>query len=243
MKPNKVRNALLIILSLLVFLLSAFTLVKVVINHGYVEAYNAGNYDTSLEEKLKILNFPQGYLPYYNLGNAAYQRGDYIEAIGLYSQALEQYPPQGKDCDIRVNQALSLCNTIDFNNIKSQAKLEEALTTLYTARDILMENGCANDEGTGHDPEAQQLKDDIDRMIQALQNPQEPEPPQNGGGENDQDQNNDQNNSQSMRERQQQDQLQDNKEQAMEERQRQQSGGGPGGSQSGAGGHKVEKPW
>lgn len=241
MVSKKVRNAMLIILSLVVFLLAAFTLVKVVINHGYVQAYNNGDYDTTMEEKLRILNFPQGYLPYYNLGNAAYQKGDYIEAIGLYSRALEQYPPEGKDCDIRVNQALALCNTIDFSNIRSQSKLEEAITTLYTARDVLMENGCANDENTGHDPEAQQLKNDIDAMIQALQNPQIEEiPPQNGGGEQ---QENNENNSQSMRERQQQQQLEQNKERSMEERQRQQSGGEPGSSQAGGGQGRDNKPW
>ncbi len=241
MKQTSSRNILLIVFSLIVFALAAFTLVKVLINHRFVTEYNKGNYDTGAEETLKILNFPQGYLPYYNLGNVAYQKGDYTDAIGLYSQALEQYPPEGADCDIRVNQALALCNTIDFNNITSRAKLEEALTTLNTARDILMENGCANDENTGHDPEAQQLKNDIDEMIKRLQNPQngggsqngdEPTPQPEGGG----------NNTQDFRERQQQEQLQEIKERSMEERQRRQSGGS-GSSQSAGGHNSIEKPW
>ena len=240
MENKRIKNIILIILCLLVFLLSAFTLTKVIINHIFVEAYNSGEYPTSMEEKLEIINFPQGYLPFYNLGNAAFRKGDYLEAISLYSQALEQYPPEGKDCDIRVNQALALCNTIDFNNINSQAKLEEALTALYTARDILTEKGCANDEGTGHDPEAQQLKDDIDEMIRKLQSQDPPQTPQNGSGERQQQQQ--EQGSQSPQEKKQENELKENKEQAMEERQRRQSGGEPG-SNEGGGRSPGVKPW
>ncbi len=70
------------------------------------------------------------------------------------------YPPESKECDIRVNLALSLCDTIDFYHLDSQDKIDTALFILYKARDVLTEKGCAAEaEGEkGHDPEAQQLK-------------------------------------------------------------------------------------
>ena len=140
-------------------------------NHSFVNAYNNGEYETEAEEKLLKMNFPESYIPYYNLGNAAYKKGDYNSAIGYYNQALQNYPPEDKDCLIRINLALSLCNTIDFYDLDSQEKIDTALFILYKARDILLENGCATEEGDGHNADAQQLKEDIDAMIEKLKNP------------------------------------------------------------------------
>jgi tetratricopeptide (TPR) repeat protein len=144
---------------------------RLVTNHLFVNAYNKGEYETEAEEKLLNMNFPESYLPYYNLGNVAYKKGDYNSAIGYYNQALQNYPPEDKDCLIRINLALSLCNTIDFYNLDSQEKIDTALFILYKARDVLLENGCATNEGDGHNADAQQLKEDIDAMIEKLKNP------------------------------------------------------------------------
>ena len=144
---------------------------RLITNHLFVQAYNSEEYDTEAEEKLLKMNFPESYVPYYNLGNAAYKKGDYNSAIAYYTKALENYPPEDKDCLIRINMALSLCNTIDFYNLDSQEKIDTALFILYKARDLLLEKGCASDEGEGHNADAQQLKEDIDAMIEKLKNP------------------------------------------------------------------------
>ncbi len=146
---------------------------RLIVNHSFVMAYEKGDYLTEQEESLLTMNFPESFVPYYNLGNAAYKYGDYNAAISYYTKALENYPPEGKDCMIRINLALALCDTIDFNRLDTQDKVDTALFILYKARDILLEKGCATDEEgqTGHNADAQQLKEDIDRMIEKLKNP------------------------------------------------------------------------
>ena len=145
---------------------------RLIINHSYVNAYQNGDYQVEAEESLLTLNFPESYVPYYNLGNAAYRFADYNSAISYYTKALEMHPPKGKDCKIRINLALALCGTIDFNHLDTQDKIDSALFILYKARDVLTEKGCASQEGhDGHDADAQQLKEDIDRMIEKLKNP------------------------------------------------------------------------
>lgn len=243
---------------------------RLITNHAFVHAYNNGEYETEAEEKLLKMNFPESYIPYYNLGNAAYKEGNYNSAIGYYSQALQNYPPEDKDCLIRINLALSLCNTIDFYSLDSQEKIDTALFILYKARDILLENGCATEEGDGHNADAQQLKEDIDAMIEKLKNPdstsgsdqQQEQPPQDnddndssgsGKGGND-------------KEKRIQNELEENKKGALEDRKDQQDdlkkwsdyiggdedgsggdneeeGSGDGSSEGGNNGNGKNNPW
>ncbi len=173
MKKIPLRLYFMIIMGIFIFALSMMLLYRLFVNHDFVSKYNDGVIDVTGEEKLLEFNFPESYLPYYNLGNAAYKNGDYNSAISYYTKALENYPPEGKDCKIRINLALALCDTIDFYNLNTQEKVDTALFILYKARDVLLEKGCAvSEEGqVGHDADAQQLKEDIDRMIEKLQNP------------------------------------------------------------------------
>ena len=200
---------------------------RLITNHLFVQAYNNEEYDTEAEEKLLKMNFPESYVPYYNLGNAAYKKGDYNSAIAYYTKALENYPPEDKDCLIRINMALSLCNTIDFYNLDSQEKIDTALFILYKARDLLLEKGCASDEGEGHNADAQQLKEDIDAMIEKLKNPDsgnnsdqpQEEPPQ----ENDDGDSSNSGKSGSDKEKRIQRELEENKKDALEDRKDQQN--------------------
>ena len=157
--------AALVIASLMIY--------RLLVNHSFVRAYANENYDTTGEEKLLNFNFPESYVPYYNLGNAAYKRGDYTSAITHYNDALKNFPSEKRDCLIRINLALSMCNTIDFYSLDTQDKVDTALFILYKARDVLLENGCASNDGKGHNADAQQLKEDIDRMIEQLKNPEQ----------------------------------------------------------------------
>jgi len=241
---------------------------RLIINHSFVSDYEQGNYQVDKEKSLLTMNFPESYVPLYNLGNASYKLGDYNSAISYYTKALEMYPPEAKECDIRVNLALSLCDTIDFYHLDSQDKIDTALFILYKARDVLTEKGCAAEaEGEkGHDPEAQQLKEDIDEMIKKLQNPD-----QNGSnGQQEQNSSSDDSDSSSgggsgpsEREKKVQGELEGKKKDAMEDRKDQQGtlekysdfiggdeeGGGNGdvdgsGSGDGEGGSgKQVNPW
>ena len=245
------------IVGLILLLLGIYQAVRLGTNMSFVSAYNRGEFKTEAESKLLKYNFPESYLPYYNLGNAAYKQGDYNAAVGHYTEALKQHPTEEKECDIRVNLALSLCNTIDFNNLTSQDKIDTALFILYKARDILLEKGCATDEGEpGHDADAQQLKEDIDRMIEQLNNPD-----QNNSSQDQQDQSNSSDSEEnsgedskpSDKEKKVQKELEENKKNALEDRKDQRDtmekwgdyiGGNPEGDEEGGYGSDYNNsPW
>ena len=173
MKKTPLRVWFIGIVGLIALLMAVLMIYRLSVNHGFVRAYANEDYNSLNEEKLLKFNFPESYIPYYNIGNAAYKRGDYTSAISYYTEALKNFPPEKRECLIRINLALSMCNTIDFYNLNSQEKIDTALFVLYKARDVLLEKGCASDDGQGHNADAQQLKEDIDRMIEQLKNPEE----------------------------------------------------------------------
>ena len=69
-----------------------------------------------------------------------------------------------------------MLHKIDFDNLDTEKQKSNAIRQLQAARNVLCEKGCADPYGTnGHDPEAEQLKQDIDKMLEELG--AEPEPP------------------------------------------------------------------
>lgn len=147
-----------------------------VFNYGYnafvTFCYNNGNY--SVEAKpLQIFNWTEKYVAYYNQGNIEYQKGEYLNAIEAYEKALELDPPEKKECSIRINLALAMVATIG-DLYKDPTYAEDVLTILYSARDVLLEDGCATEAGDGHSAEAEQLKKEIEEMIKELEK-QQPE--------------------------------------------------------------------
>ena len=213
--------------------------VRYIINTVFLVKYNNGVYTTAGEEFLTKLNVPEGYVPYYNIGNAEYMMGNYDDAISSYKSALECHPLDKRECDIRVNLALAMLHKIDFDHLDSDKQKANAIRTLQAARKILCEKGCADPYGTdGHDPEAEQLKQDIDKMLEELG--AEPEMDQNDGDEqqNKGGSGKQENKQKTRREQQLQEDLDKQKQNAMEERrdadnQKSQSGKGDEDSASG----------
>ncbi len=117
--------------------------------------------------QLGFLGFTEPYVNPYNRGNIFYSLGDYNRAIAEYDLALSYDPPEPADCMIRVNYALSLIEPIDADNVTAD-NIDDVIEILDEARDILCENGCANDDGDGHYEPAQKLKDEIDEFEQEL---------------------------------------------------------------------------
>ena len=162
--------------------------VRLFVNHSFLKNYEQGEFVTEGEEKLLWGNLPERYLPYYNLGNAAYKRGDYKEAVMRYEQALARHPgiyDREKECRVRINLALSMVKQLDLKHLDSEEKVEYAVNVLLSARDVLTENGCANPEAgvyDGHSKDAEQLKKEIDELLKQLQ---DPEQQQSGGGSDD----------------------------------------------------------
>lgn len=207
-------------ISIFLALVALFLGIRYIINGAFLIGYNHGKYSYRTEEFLQKLNVPEGYLPFYNAGNAYYMLEDYDQAIVSYKMALESHPTEKKECDIRVNLALAMLHKVDFDNINTEKQKANAVRTLQSARNVLTEKGCADPYGTnGHDPEAEQLKQDIDKMLEELD--AEPEPPQDqseedqggGGGSDSEDK------QKSQREKQLEKELEEQKQENMEERQ------------------------
>ena len=141
-------------------------------NHKMIKDYKKDKYEFN---QMGFLGFTEPYINPYNRGNVFYSLGDYDRAIAEYDLALSYNPPEPVDCMIRVNYALSLLAPIDVDNI-TEDNLDMVLDILDDARDILCENGCATDDGDGHDDAAQQLKDEIDEFEEQLLQQAEPTP-------------------------------------------------------------------
>ena len=246
-----------LILGVIALVVGSMMAYRLIINHGFVSAYNNESYNTEAEEKLLEFNFPESYIPYYNLGNAAYKEGDYSSAISYYTEALKNFPTKDRECNIRINLALSMCNTIDFYGLDSQDKIDTALFILYKARDVLLEDGCASDDGQGHNVDAQQLKEDIDKLIEQLQNPEQNNQNDQQQSGNDNSDSNDNssgsNQNPSDKEKKAKKEIEENRKGALEDRKEQQGdldkwsdyvgGGGDEDGDGGGGGSKDINPW
>ena len=144
----------------------------------------------------------ENYVVPYNLGNAEYQKQNYDKAISYYVTALSKKLPENeKECMIRVNLALSICHTIDFESLdlEDTDAVLEAITVLYEARYVLTEKGCASEpvgSSDGHYENADKLRKDIDDMLQYLSQYAPNDKGQGdggGGGGDDENQDQDQN--------------------------------------------------
>lgn len=145
-----------------------------VYNEVAIGKYNDDDFSADLGI-LFIGNWFQSDIVYYNEGNIHYQNAEYKEAIDDYKKALEENPTEERECDIRINLALAMIKTLG-DDYANPEKVEESIKTLKEARNILLEKGCATEGGNGHSEEAQQLKEEIDKMLNELgSEPDEPE--------------------------------------------------------------------
>lgn len=142
--------------------------INYVSNEAMISKYNSGVYE---KNRFAVVSFTEPCIKPYNDGNICYMEGDYEAAIELYKEALSHNPSEEKDCKIRINLALAMLATIDFENI-DDTNVEEIIAYLEEARGILTENGCASPEGhDGHNEDSQKLKEEIDAIIEQLKNP------------------------------------------------------------------------
>ncbi len=209
-----------VVLTLTAFFLAA----RILINTVFARQLENGTPAPAAEEALTILNVPEGYVPFYNAGNAYYKREQYDLAIDRYQRALDCHPSDGRECPIRVNLALAMIHKIDFENLNSDKKIDQAIQQLRSARLVLTEEGCAAPEGPdGHDPEAQKLREEIDELIKQLEQMKQNQD-QNQDEEEQQQEEQQQNQEQSdrsktSREREIERELKEQKQQSMQEQQ------------------------
>ncbi len=226
MKKNKEKRtiprilfAILIIAAIIVIVLGLFFTLRFSIGKAGAVMTDKNRDASSLEYALLFPNIPAGYVPWYNLGNIAYKKGDYDTAITDYYAALDHTIPEKKECPIRINLALAMLGKIDWSRFGQDETLANDIEILLAAREVLLEKGCAHDEDNlGHNLEAQTLKNEIDELLKSLgadsqqqdqnnggQDQQQPEDEQGGGGE-------------SSREKKIKDKMKEQKEEAQKER-------------------------
>ena len=191
-----------ILLSAAAVLLSA----RLIINAYFVSEYYNGVYHHEIEHDAAYLTPADNYILYYNMGDASFKNSEFKEAVLEYTKALSYDIPTGKECSVRVNLAMAKTKVIDFDSINQGyqdfadgketdtdaliTKINDAINELETARKILTEKGCADEnDANGHSKAAEALKSDIDTEIKKLKEMLEKLKPQSGNSdrtENDQ---------------------------------------------------------
>ena len=179
-----------IIVIYVILILMAFKFIyNSVVNSILINKYNNNDFNEDYAKALTFLNFPQQYIANYNHANILYKIGKYEEAIEEYKKTLNWRIPENKECRVRINYALAVCQTVqvDENVIQS---IEKAINTYESAIDILTEKGCANkDDDKGHNAEAEQLKKDIQKEIDRLKKIRDSNEKENSEKENNEEEN------------------------------------------------------
>ena len=207
---------------ILMIVAGIFVLLGLIVGARYVASVMHANNAESGQEPPVImeLGFPEGYVGEYAHGVASYQRQEYAQAEQYFAMAAQQTNAEPYDCDIRTNWALSICYQIDFEHLDDDQSREQAINRLLEASAILCEDGCAvwGRQGEWHDDEAQQLEDDIERMLMNLQSQQE-----NQGDDEDQEQQPPESEEEKQQRQQKQQELEQQRSQAMSASQKERS--------------------
>lgn len=148
---------------------------KLAFNYIYngIVTYNYHQYNYSVNVKpLLVFNWSEPYIAYYNQGNIYYRNSRFEDAITSYEEALELRPPKERECSIRINLALAMLYTMD-EDYAAPKHVDTSLEILKGAREVLLAEGCATENGDGHNETAEQLKEEIEAMIEQLE--QQPE--------------------------------------------------------------------
>lgn len=150
-----------------------------ILNKYYIKMLDDGELEKANFENLLWLNFEEPYIAYYNLGNRLYEEKEYVDAIEEYEKALEKNNiPEGKECSIRINLALARLGTVK-EEYDAEENIKDTLEKLGKAKDVLLEEDCASEDGDGHSKKAQKLKEEIDEIEKELkeklgEKPEEP---------------------------------------------------------------------
>ena len=166
------KKRLLIVLYIVLSIITAKLIMNIALNIIFINKYNSGEYSENESKLLTIINFPEAYIAEYNYGNILYKNKEYKRATEKYKKALNTYVPRNKECNIRINYALSICNMVDLY----ESTVEDKIKMYESAIEILVEDGCANrEDSNGHSEQAEKLKKDIQDEIDRLKNqfPQE----------------------------------------------------------------------
>ncbi len=162
---------LVIILFILVAIVTLKFCATYAINENMITKYKGRDYSFINGRPLYFLNISEKYIAYYNNGNLYFQNEDFEKAVEAYREALRlRHPKNGRDCKIRINLVLAMLRTFDLENL-DEKKINDILQILSEAKEILIENGCANRyDRKGHSEEAEVIKKEIEDLEKMLNN-------------------------------------------------------------------------
>lgn len=129
--------------------------------------YNQSDYSINVNPLLTF-NLSEPYVAHYNQGNIYYKEDRFVDAIASYEKALELNPPEEKECAIRINLALAMLGTMG-EEYATPENADTSLQILKEAREVLLEKECATENGNGHSNTAEQLKEEIEALIEKLE--------------------------------------------------------------------------
>lgn len=164
---NVMKRKIVIAIYIIIIFITLNIICNIVITNNIVNKYKIGEYLEAQAKFLTNINFQKSYISNYNYGNILYKNGEYEEAIEEYKKALNTVLSKNKECKIRINYALAICQTVQVDE-KDQESISKAINTYESAIDVLEENDCDS-----HDKKARKLKEDIQAEIDRLKNLQE----------------------------------------------------------------------
>lgn len=159
LQRSKAAKIVAVTCSATMFLIAIKFLTTFILNEIFINKYENGEYDAAPIEVIMLMNFPEGYIAHYNLGNSHYKNGAMEAAEEEYLKALETVPSE-KVCDVRLNLGLTMVAMIDKNSDKLREELEMITETL-------LEDGCADKNGNGKHDSAQKLYDEIMKVLES----------------------------------------------------------------------------
>lgn len=156
-----------------IYILILVVCFKPVFNYFYNQSmvkYDEEGYLVNAKPLL-FMNFYQPYIAHYNNGNCYYHEKDYQAAIDEYQAALRANPPKKKECSVRINLALAMIKQLG-DDYAEPDKVQDSIATLEEARKILLEDDCATELGDGHSETAEELKLEIEKILEELKKQQ-----------------------------------------------------------------------
>lgn len=155
------RKILIAVYVILVIIMLDLIVINVV-NNFIINKYKNGEYLQSQARFLTNITFQKSYISNYNYGNILYKKGEYEQAIIEYKKALKTVTSFEKECKIRINYALAMCQNVQVDT-SNKGSISKAIETYENAIEKLTEKECSN-----HNRDAKKLKEDIESEIERL---------------------------------------------------------------------------